>query len=107
MQGYSVVWVPGTDHAGIATQVVVEKDLYGKTKKSRKDVGREQFMELVLLWKAAKMNRIIEQLKQLGATLDWSRYTFTMDNVSLGMLKMCRNFCKNTRPDRGKFPTQD
>lgn len=83
MQGYSVLWIPGTDHAGIATQAVVERHLQQKTGNSRKTIGREKFLELVLKWKAVKMNKIIEQLKQLGASVDWSRFTFTMDAVSM------------------------
>lgn len=81
MQGYSVVWVPGTDHAGIATQVIVEKNLRGKTGKTRNDIGREKFLQLVSEWKVEKMDKINSQLKQLGASLDWSRYVFTMDSV--------------------------
>lgn len=81
MQGYSVVWVPGTDHAGIATQVIVEKKLYSETGQSRYDVGRDKFLQLVNEWKTEKVNKINDQLKQLGASVDWSRYYFTMDSV--------------------------
>lgn len=83
MQGYSVVWVPGTDHAGIATQVMVEKIVYIKTGKTRREIGRKLFFEHLLEWKANKMNKITDQLKQLGASLDWPKYTFTMDPVSI------------------------
>ncbi len=82
MQGFVVMWIPGADHAGIATQVMVEKYLLGKTGLTRNDIGREKFLEQVLLWKAGKMNKIIEQLRQLGASLDWSKFTYTMDGVS-------------------------
>lgn len=83
MQGYSVIWVPGTDHAGIATQVMVEKLVFNKTGLTRREIGRKVFLEYLLEWKALKMNKITDQLKQLGASLDWSKYTFTMDPVSI------------------------
>lgn len=78
MQGYDALWVPGTDHAGIATQNVVEKMLK-KQGVSRHDLGREKFIEKVWEWKEQYGNTIINQLKKLGASCDWSRLRFTMD----------------------------
>ncbi len=81
MKGFDVLWVPGTDHAGIATQNVVERYLLEKEGKSRKDVGREEFIKKVWEWKEKHGNTIIYQLKRLGATCDWSRLRFTMDDT--------------------------
>lgn len=81
MKGIDVVWVPGTDHAGIATQVVVEKKLYAEQKCTRHEIGREAFNEEVIKWKENKMSTIRKQLKNLGVTLDWNREIFTMDKV--------------------------
>lgn len=78
MKGFDVLWLPGTDHAGIATQMVVERDLM-KDGVSRHDLGREKFLEKVWEWKKNNGNRITEQLRHLGTSLDWSRERFTMD----------------------------
>lgn len=78
MQGRSVLWVPGTDHAGIATQNVVERQLAAEGKQ-RKDMSREQFVERVWQWKEESGGTIINQLKRLGCSCDWSRERFTMD----------------------------
>ncbi len=78
LQGYNVLWQPGTDHAGIATQNVVEKQL-AREGKTRFDVGREEFVRRVWKWKEEYGNRIINQLKRLGVSADWSRAKFTMD----------------------------
>jgi valyl-tRNA synthetase len=78
MDGYNTLWVPGTDHAGIATQIVVERRLDAEGQ-SRHDFGREKFIEKVWEWKASSGGRIIEQLKGLGCSCDWSRERFTMD----------------------------
>ena len=78
MQGKKVLWQPGTDHAGIATQMVVEKQL-AKEGLSRHDLGREQFIETVWKWKAHSGGTICKQLRRLGASCDWSRERFTMD----------------------------
>lgn len=78
MKGYNVLWVPGTDHAGIATQNMVEKDLATKGIK-KEDLGREKFVEKVWEWKEKYGNRIVEQIKRLGLSCDWSRLRFTMD----------------------------
>ncbi|NLX19629.1 MAG: valine--tRNA ligase [Desulfobulbus sp.] len=78
MKGDNTLWVPGTDHAGIATQNVVERQLAGE-KLSRHDLGREAFIERVWAWKEEKGGTIINQLKRLGASCDWDRERFTMD----------------------------
>jgi valyl-tRNA synthetase len=78
MDGYNTIWVPGTDHAGIATQIVVERRLNSEGR-SRHDFGREKFIKKVWEWKASSGGRIIEQLKGLGCSCDWSRERFTMD----------------------------
>lgn len=79
MEGKEVLWLPGTDHAGIATQVVVERKIKKEEKLSRHDLGREKFQERVWEWKEKHGGIIIDQLKKLGASCDWSRERFTMD----------------------------
>ena len=79
MQGFNTLWVPGTDHAGIATQIKVEEQLRVNEGLTRYDLGREKFLERVWDWKHQYGNRIIGQLKKLGASCDWSRERFTMD----------------------------
>ena len=78
MQGYNALWVPGVDHAGIATQIKVEEELR-KEGLTRYDLGREKFLERVWDWKNKYGNRIVEQQKKLGASCDWDRARFTMD----------------------------
>ena len=78
MQGKPTLWVPGTDHAGIATQNVVEKEL-AKEGKTRQDLGREEFEKRVWAWVDEYGHIIIDQLKKLGCSCDWSRQRFTMD----------------------------
>jgi valyl-tRNA synthetase len=78
MQGFEVLWLPGTDHAGIATQTVVEKALK-KEQLSKHDLGREKFLERVWQWKEKHGGIIIQQLKKLGCSCDWTRERFTMD----------------------------
>ena len=78
MKGYEVLWLPGMDHAGIATQNVVEKQLATKGL-SRHDLGREEFVKKVWEWKAESGGAILDQMKRLGASVDWSRERFTMD----------------------------
>ena len=78
MQGYNTLWLPGTDHAGIATQNVVERQL-ATEKTSRHDIGRRKFIERVWQWKAESGDQIINQLKRLGCSCDWDRERFTMD----------------------------
>ena len=79
MQGYSALWVPGTDHAGIATQIKVEEELRVKEGKTRYDLGREKFLERVWEWKRLYGSRIINQLKKIGSSCDWERERFKMD----------------------------
>ena len=79
MQGYSALWLPGTDHAGIATQIKVEEELRVNEGKTRYDLGREKFLERVWAWKEKYGNRIVQQQKKLGVSCDWSRSRFTMD----------------------------
>ena len=79
MRGRDVLWQPGTDHAGIATQMVVERQLMERQEPGRRDMGREAFLERVWRWKAESGGTIVNQLKRLGASCDWSRERFTMD----------------------------
>ncbi|KAF2351195.1 Aminoacyl-tRNA synthetase class Ia [Trinorchestia longiramus] len=79
MKGRTTLWVPGCDHAGIATQVVVEKKIKREENKSRHDLGRDEFVKRVWQWKEEKGDRIYEQLERLGSSLDWDRVSFTMD----------------------------
>ena len=79
MQGYEALWMPGTDHAGIATQIKVEEELRKNEGLTRYDLGREKFLERVWDWKHKYGDRIVEQQKKLGASCDWDRARFTMD----------------------------
>ncbi|XP_049873606.1 valine--tRNA ligase isoform X2 [Pectinophora gossypiella] len=79
MNGKMTLWNPGCDHAGIATQVVVEKKIWREEKKTRHDLGREEFIKRVWDWRNEKGGRIYEQLRSLGSSYDWSRVRFTMD----------------------------
>ena len=88
MQGCAALWVPGTDHAGIATQIKVEEELRTKEGLTRHDLGREKFLERVWEWKNKYGNRIVEQQKKLGASCDWERSRFTMDE---GLSKAVRH----------------
>lgn len=87
MQGFSTLWVPGTDHAGIATQIKVEEVLRKEKGLSRYDLGREKFTELVWDWKKQYGGTIINQLKALGSSCDWSRERFTMDETLSAAVK--------------------
>ena len=80
MRGFDTLWQPGQDHAGIATQMVVERELEKKENISREDLGRKKFLEKIWEWKNQSGGMIIEQLKRLGASCDWNRNRFTMDN---------------------------
>jgi valyl-tRNA synthetase len=80
MKGFEVLWLPGMDHAGIATQNVVEKQLASQGK-TRHDLGREAFLAQVWGWKAESGGAILDQMKRLGSGVDWSRERFTMDEV--------------------------
>lgn len=82
MRGFATRWLPGTDHAGIATQVMVERDLRAKEGKSRLEVGRDAFLERTWTWKEDHGGAIDGQLERMGASLDWELYRFTMDEVS-------------------------
>ncbi|MFZ0073839.1 MAG: class I tRNA ligase family protein, partial [Xanthobacteraceae bacterium] len=89
MRGRDVLWQPGTDHAGIATQMVVERQLMERQEPSRRDLGREKFLERVWAWKSESGGTIINQLKRLGASCDWSRERFTMDEgLSRAVIKV-------------------
>ncbi len=79
MQGFDALWLPGTDHAGIATQAVVEKKLYEETKQTRNDLGRDVFLAKVWAWKEEHGSYILQQYRRLGSSCDWSRTRFTMD----------------------------
>ena len=92
MQGYAALWVPGTDHAGIATQIKVEEMLRKEEGLTRYDLGRDAFLERVWAWKKQYGNRIVEQQKSLGVSCDWDRSRFTMDE---GCSKAVREtFCE-------------
>ena len=84
MQGHDTLWQPGQDHAGIATQMVVERELAKNQQPSRREMGRDAFVEKVWEWKAQSGGTIIEQLKRLGASCDWSRNAFTMSGAPGG-----------------------
>ena len=89
MRGRDVLWQPGTDHAGIATQMVVERQLAEQGNESRRDMGREKFLEKVWQWKEESGSTITRQLRRLGASCDWSRERFTMDEgLSKAVLKV-------------------
>jgi valyl-tRNA synthetase len=81
MQGYNTLWMPGTDHAGIATQAVVERRLREEEGKTRHDLGRERLVERIWEWKAQYETRILNQLRQMGCSCDWQRTRFTLDDV--------------------------
>ncbi len=82
MSGDEVLWIPGTDHAGIATQTVVERSLHAKEGKRRNDYSREEFLKHVWAWKEKSQHQIINQIKRVGCSCDWSRLRFTMDASS-------------------------
>jgi valyl-tRNA synthetase len=89
MRGRDVLWQPGTDHAGIATQMVVERQLMERQEPGRRALGREKFLERVWAWKAESGGTIIKQLKRLGASCDWRRERFTMDEgLSRAVIKV-------------------
>ena len=89
MRGSDVLWQPGTDHAGIATQIVVERQMMERQEPDRRKIGREKFLEKVWAWKAESGGTIVNQLKRLGASCDWGRERFTMDEgLSKAVLKV-------------------
>ena len=81
MQGFEALWMPGTDHAGIATQAVVERRMLEEEGLTRHDVGREALVERIWKWKDAYEQRILSQLKLIGASCDWRRTRFTLDEM--------------------------
>jgi valyl-tRNA synthetase len=81
MQGYNAEWMPGTDHAGIATQAVVERLIYAQEKKTRRDLGREELVRRIWQWKDQYEARILGQLRQMGCSCDWPRTRFTFDDA--------------------------
>jgi len=83
MLGHETLWCPGFDHAGIATQVVVEKKIKREQNKTRHDLGREAFVQEIWKWKNEKGDTIANQLKRIGSSCDWDRQRFTMDDVSV------------------------
>lgn len=87
MQGFEALWIPGLDHAGIATQSVVEKHLYSKTGKRRSDFSRQEFLKHTIKWKDDHQEHIINQLKLLGCSCDWQRLCFSMDKRSSDTVK--------------------
>ena len=92
MQGYAALWLPGQDHAGIATQIRVEEELRKKEGLTRYDLGREKFLERVWAWKNQYGSRIIEQQKRLGVSCDWERNRFTMDEICAKAVR--ETFCE-------------
>ena len=92
MQGYAALWLPGTDHAGIATQIKVEEELRVKEGLPRYDLGREKFLDRVWEWKNKYGDRIVEQQKVLGASCDWDRSAFTMDETRAKSVR--ETFCE-------------
>lgn len=91
MKGHKTLWIPGTDHAGIATQSVVEKILYKEKKITRHDLGREKFLKEVWKYKEDYGQHIVDQLKTLGVSCDWDYFTFTLDKVPNAAVK--KTFC--------------
>ena len=92
MQGYAALWLPGTDHAGIATQIKVEEELRNNEGLTRYDLGREKFLDRVWDWKNKYGDRIVEQQKVLGASCDWDRSSFTMDETRAKSVR--ETFCE-------------
>jgi valyl-tRNA synthetase len=102
LEGKSALWIPGTDHAGIATQTVVERELR-KKKLHRRDLGRDKFLERVWAWRQEKGNIILEQLRGLGTSCDWSRTQFTMDeHYSKAVMKVFVELFRRGNIYRGK-----
>ena len=103
MQGYEALWMPGTDHAGIATQAVVERRMSEEEGLTRHDIGREALVERIWKWKDSYEKRILEQLRQLGASCDWRRTRFTLDDTcSKAVRRTFFKFFKDGLIFRGK-----
>jgi len=81
MQGYAALWIPGSDHASIATEIKVLDTIREETGLTKKEIGREEFLKRAWAWKDKYENRILSQLKKLGSSCDWTRTRFTMDEV--------------------------
>src|SRR5690606_439545 len=102
MRGADTVWIPGTDHAGIATQIVVQRQLDAQNI-SRHDLGREKFVEKIWEWKQYSGGTITNQMRRLGTSADWSREYFTMDdNMSRGVVETFRRLHGEGQVYRGK-----
>jgi valyl-tRNA synthetase len=107
MRGKDVLWQPGTDHAGIATQMVVERKLAAENKTDRRTMGREAFLKSVWAWKEESGGTIVNQLKRVGASCDWSRERFTMDEgLSKAVLKVFVDLYKQGLIYRGQAAGQ-
>jgi valyl-tRNA synthetase len=103
MRGFITLWLPGTDHAGIATQMMVERDL-AKEGKKRRELGREKFIERVWQWKKLYGGAILDQMKRLGASVDWDREYFTMDdNLSRAVREVFVRLYEEGLIYRGKY----
>ena len=103
MQGYDVLWMPGTDHAGIATQAVVERRLLEEEKKNRHDLGREALVQRIWTWKEEYEKRILSQLRLMGCSCDWERTRFTLDELcSRAVRRTFFNLFKAGKIFRGK-----
>ncbi|MDA1166438.1 MAG: valine--tRNA ligase [Planctomycetota bacterium] len=103
MQGYEALWMPGTDHAGIATQAVVERRMFEEEGLTRHDIGRDALVERIWAWKDSYEKRILEQLRQLGASCDWRRTRFTLDETcSKAVRRTFFRFFKDGLIFRGK-----
>jgi valyl-tRNA synthetase len=103
MRGFITLWLPGTDHAGIATQMMVERQL-AKEGKKRRDMGREAFVERVWEWKREYGGAILDQMKRLGASVDWGREYFTMDeNLSRAVREVFVRLYEEGLIYRGKY----
>ena len=96
MQGFETLWMPGTDHAGIATQAVVERRLLAEEKLSRHELGREGLVARIWQWKNDYEARILGQLKQMGCSCDWQRTRFTLDPVCAGRSGTRSSACSAT-----------
>jgi valyl-tRNA synthetase len=103
MQGYNTLWMPGTDHAGIATQAVVERRLLQEERKTRHDLGREELVRRIWQWKDQYEARILQQLRQLGCSCDWARTRFTFDPICARAVRQTFfNFFRDGLIFRGK-----
>src|SRR5256885_16971554 len=94
MRGRDVLWQPGTDHAGIATQMVVERQLMERQEPGRRDMGRAKFVERVWQWKAESGGTIVNQLKRLGAARDWARERFRSEEPTSELPSPCKLVCR-------------